>query len=67
MYNPETGNRCKVRKMMLDRRIRYYAPVDYSEGSGLEELLKKINRRTAFNEVLEKIHLACERETERAR
>ena len=67
VYNPETGNRGKVQKMMSDRRIRYYAPADYSEGSELEELLKKIIRRTAFNEALEEIHLACEQETERAR
>ena len=67
VYNPDTGNRGKVQKMMSDRRIRYYAPADYSEGSELEELLKKIIRRTAFNEALEEIHLACEQETERAR
>ena len=67
VYNPETGNRGKVQKMMSDRRIRYYAPADYSEGSELEELLKKIIRRTAFNEALEEIHLACEQETEGAR
>ena len=67
VYNPETGNRGKVQKMMSDRRIRYYAPADYSEGSELEELLKRIIRRTAFNEALEEIHLACEQETEGAR
>ncbi len=67
VYNPDTGNRGKVQKMMSDRRIRYYAPADYSEGSELEELLKKIIRRTAFNEALEEIHLACEQETEGAR
>ena len=49
--------------MMADNRIRYYAAADYSEGTELDELLEKIIRRTASNEALEEIHLACEQET----
>ena len=59
VYDPDTGNKTKVRKMMEDNRIRYFAPADYSEGTELDELLKKIIRRTASNEELEEAHLAC--------
>ena len=62
VYDPETCNKTKVRKMMADNRIRYFAPADYSEGTELDELLKKIIRRTASNEELEEVHLACDRE-----
>ena len=59
VYDPDSGNKTKVRKMMEDNRIRYFAPADYSEGTELDELLKKIIRRTASNEELEEAHLAC--------
>ena len=45
--------------MMDDRRIRYFAPADYSDGSELDSLLKSIIRRTAANEELEDRHNAC--------
>lgn len=63
VYDPDTGDKTKVQRMMADNRIRYYAAADYSEGTELDELLKKIIRRTASNEALEEIHLACEQET----
>ena len=53
VYNPETGNRDKVMKMLADGRISYYAPADYSQGSPLDDLLQRIIRRTAANEALE--------------
>ena len=56
VYDGETGNTVKVEKMMKENRIRYIAPADYSEGSKLDVLLKAIIRRTAANEVLERIH-----------
>ena len=59
VYNPETGNKEKVRKMIRDHRIRYYAPADYSEGSELDRLVRQIIRRTAENEVLEECHNRC--------
>ncbi len=59
VYNPESGNKEKVRKMMADNRIRYFAPADYSEGTELDGLLKKIIRRTAANEELEEAHNLC--------
>ncbi len=63
VYDPDTGDKTKVHRMLADSRIRYYAPADYSEGTDLDELLKKIIRRTASNEALEEVHLACDRET----
>ena len=63
VYNPETGRKEKVQKMLRDRRIRYYAPADYTEGSELDTLVRKIILRTAANEALEAAHFRCMTET----
>lgn len=39
--------------MMRDRRIKYYAPADYSEGTEIDYIVKEIIDRTAANEKLE--------------
>lgn len=59
VYNED---KAKVYKMMRDGRIKYFAQADYSEGSGLDELVKAIIDRTAANEALEAIHYRCKRE-----
>ena len=59
VYNPETGRKEKVQKMFRDQRIRYYAPADYTEGSELDTLVKKIILRTSANEALEAAHFHC--------
>ena len=64
VYNPETGRKEKVQKMFRDQRIRYYAPADYTEGSELDTLVKKIILRTSANEALEAAHFHCMMETE---
>ena len=64
VYNPETGKKEKVQKMFRDQRIRYYAPADYTEGSELDTLVKKIILRTSANEALEAAHFHCMLETE---
>lgn len=64
VYNPETGRKDKVQKMFRDQRIRYYAPADYTEGSELDTLVKKIILRTSANEALEAAHFHCMMETE---
>lgn len=56
VYNPTTQNKEKVFKMMHDRRIRYYAPADYTDGSELDSLVKAIIHKTAAYEVLENRH-----------
>ena len=63
VYNPETGRKEKVQKMFRDQRIRYYAPADYTEGSELDTLVKKIILRTSANEALEAAHFHCMMET----
>lgn len=46
----------KVYKMMHDKRIKYFAAADYSEGRELDTLVKAIIDRTAYNEKLETMH-----------
>ena len=53
VYNPETGDKRKVHKMLKDQRIRYFAPADYRENSELDRLLKCIIDKTAVYEVLQ--------------
>ena len=65
VFDPETGSREKVKKMMRDNRIRYFVPAYYSEGSQLDGLVRQIIRRTAANEALEAAHLRCREEAGR--
>jgi len=57
VYDPDTGNKEKVYRMLRDRRIRYFAPADYREGSPLDTLLREIIQKTAASERLEEWHL----------
>lgn len=41
---------------MHDKRIKYFAAADYSEGRELDTLVKAIIDRTAYNEKLETMH-----------
>ena len=63
VYDSMTKSKSKVYKMMRERRIKYYAPADYSEGKELDVLLKSIIDRTAANEELESKHYICKSET----
>ena len=56
VYDPATQNKKKVYKMMHDKRIRYYAPADYTERLELDLLVKAIIDKTAANEILEDRH-----------
>ena len=47
VYDPETGDKSRVLKLLNEHRIGYYAPADYTEGSGLDRLLQSILDRTA--------------------
>lgn len=42
VYDPEKGNREKVRRLFDDGRLNYYAPADYSSGTGLFAYMKQI-------------------------
>ena len=57
VYDAETEDKTKVWKMMREKRIRYFAPADYNDGSDLDSLVKDIILRTAMNERLEERHI----------
>ena len=56
VYNPDTQDKSKAYKMMREKRIKFFAPADYTEGSELDTMVKAIVDRTASNEVLENLH-----------
>ena len=60
VYDPTTGDKCKVQKMLRDNRIKYYAPADYREDTELDKLIKTIIRKTRESEKLEEISWECE-------
>ncbi len=64
VYNNDTLDKTKVYKMFHDKRIKYFAPADYTEGSKLDILVKSVIDRTAANEVLEEYHYECGKEQE---
>lgn len=53
VYDPQTKDKKKVYKMIKEKRIKYFAPADYTEGSELDSLVKMIIDRTYANEKLE--------------
>ena len=56
VYNPNTQDKSKVKRMIQSNRVRYYAAADYTEGSELDKLVKAIIDKTAAYEVLENQH-----------
>lgn len=56
VFNNETKEKSKVYKMMRDKRIGFFAPADYSEGSNLEFLVQKIIDNVASRSALEALH-----------
>ena len=62
VYNNDTLDKTKVYKMLHDKRIKYFAPADYTENSKLDILVRSIIDRTAANEVLENIYYDCKDE-----
>lgn len=65
VYNNDTLDKTKVYKMLHDKRIKYFAPADYTDGSKLDSLVKSIIDRTAANEVLENIYYDCKEERDK--
>ncbi len=57
VYNPEFNDKEKVYQMLRERRIKYFAPADYTEGSPIETLVHSIIDKTAAYEVLESWHV----------
>ncbi|MDE7454140.1 MAG: haloacid dehalogenase-like hydrolase [Clostridia bacterium] len=62
VYDPETKDKSKAYKMMREKRIKFYAPADYSEGKELDLLVKDIIDRTAANEKLESLYYRQKKE-----
>ncbi len=62
VYDCETKDKKKVHRMMNDNRIKYFAPANYTEGSELDALIKKIIDRTVANEMLESDYFKYKRE-----
>lgn len=62
VYDAEKNDKAKVYKMMREKRIKYFAPADYSEGSKLDLLVKNIIDRTVYNELLENYYYQCKNE-----
>ena len=62
VFNPETQDKRKVYRMMEDKRIKYYTPAKYTEGSELDKLVKTIIDTTASNEKLKSIHYTNKQE-----
>lgn len=67
VYDPDTGDKRKVYQMMRERRIRFFAPADYSPEKELDRLVKAIIDRTAANEALEVLHCGQQREAAAAK
>ena len=63
VYDPKTGSKNRVHKMIRENRIRYFAPADYTEGSELDRLLQMILDKTAAAEKLEETYYSKIRES----
>jgi hypothetical protein len=42
VYDPDTGDKRRVLKLLDENRIGYYAPADYTEGSEMDKLIKTV-------------------------
>ncbi len=63
VYDPDTGSKDRVLRMLSENRIRYIEAADYTEGSGLDRLIKLIIARTAASERLEAVRFEGIRES----
>lgn len=66
VYDPQTGNKDKVYRMIADGRIRYFTPADYRDGTQLDALVRTIIDKTAVFEQLENQYLEAAAETRRS-
>ena len=62
VYDPETKDKNKAYKMMREKRIKFFASADYSEGTELDEIVKAIIDRTCANEKLENLFYKQQKE-----
>lgn len=64
VYNPETGVKDKVFQMAREKRISYFCPADYSEGTELDLLISTIIQFVAVRSKLEQEVLRCRKEAQ---
>ena len=62
VYNPAHMNKEKVYRMLREKRIKYFAPADYTPGSPIETLIFSIIDKTAAYEALEGWHVSNQKE-----
>lgn len=62
VYDPETKDKNKAYKMMREKRIKFFAPADYSDGTELDKIVKAIIDRTCANEKLENLFYKQQKE-----
>ena len=55
VFNADTKDKAKVYKMMRDGRIKYYTPADYTEGSEIDKVVKRIIDKIAADVALEEL------------
>ena len=67
VYDNNTLDKTKAYQMLTDKRIKYFTPADYTDGSDLDKLVKAIIIRTAYNEVLEEKYFECKKERDAAK
>lgn len=67
VYNPHSNDKTKVYAMMNEDRIKYFVPANYSSGSELDGLVKRIIDKTATNEILENKYYSNKIEAEEHR
>ena len=64
VYYSETNDKSMVLRILVEIRILYFVPADYTKGAKLEQLIHQIIDRTISNEVLEEAHFCCVSEKE---
>lgn len=62
VYDAIKQNKDRVRQMLKDDRIKYFAPADYREGTELDVLIKAIVDSTVATEKLCNIHYRSEKD-----
>jgi len=62
VYDPDKKDKAKVHKMMENNRIGYFAPADYSEGTEMDDLIKKIIMSVVMQDKLDEVKFACQRD-----
>lgn len=55
VYNKETGNLDKVRKLLENGRIDFFAPADYTEKSQIENIVESVLNKIKAQSVMKKL------------